>query len=99
MAFDIVSNDYHIELYGYLQQKVALSLGKSSCFVKECDTYITQQSEYMVALHEKPSSHNTTTYSSLITYIRNTIDHPDPNRAFSEDELRCSIELLIKLCR
>ena len=38
VAFDIVSNDYHIELYGYLQQKVALSLGKSSCSVKECDT-------------------------------------------------------------
>ena len=99
VAFDIVSNDYHIELYGYLQQKVALSLGKTSCSVKECDTYITQQSEYIVALHEKPSSHNTTTYSSLTTYIRNAIDHPDPNRAFTEGELRCSIELLIKLCR
>lgn len=98
VAFDIVSNDYHIELYGYLQQKVARSLGHLSCSVKECDTYITQQSEYIVTLHEKPSSHNTTTYSSLTTYIRNAIDHPDPNRAFTEDELRCSIELLIKLC-
>ena len=47
VAFDIVSNDYHIELYGYLQQKVARSLGKLSCSVKECDTYITQQSEYI----------------------------------------------------
>lgn len=99
VAFDIVSNDYHIELYGYLQQKVARSLGKFSCSVKECDTYITQQSEYIVTLHEKISSHNTTTYSSLSTYIRNAIDHPDPNRTFTEDELRCSIELLIKLCR
>lgn len=67
VAFDIVSNDYHIELYRYLQQKVARSLGKLSCSVKECDTYITQQSEYIVTLHEKPSSHNTTTYSSLTT--------------------------------
>lgn len=92
VAFDIVSNDYHIELYRHLQQKVARSLGKLSCSVKECDTYNTQPSEYIV-------SHNTTTYSSLTTYIRNAIDHPDPNRAFTEDELRCSIELLIKLCR
>ena len=98
-AFDIVSNDYHIELYGYLQQKVALSLGKNFCSVKECDTYITQQSQYDITLHEKISSHNTTTYSSLTTYIRNAIDHPDPSRTFTEDELRCSIKLLIELCR
>lgn len=52
VAFDILSNDYHIELYGYLQQKVALSLGKSSCSVKECDTFITQQSQYIATLHE-----------------------------------------------
>ena len=64
LAFGILSVDYHIELYGYLQQKVARSLGKFSCSVKECDTYITQQSEYIVTLHEKLSSHNTTTYSS-----------------------------------
>lgn len=99
VAFDIVSNDYHIELYGYLQQKVALLLRKTFCSVKECDTYITQQSQYDVTLHEKISSHNTTTYSSLTTYIRNAIDHPDPSRTFTEDELRCSIELLIELCR
>lgn len=99
VAFDIVSNDYHIELYGYLQQKVALSLGKTSCTVKECDTYITQQNQYVVTLHEKISTHNTTTYSTLTTYIRNAIDHPDPGRTFSKDELRRSIELLIQLCR
>lgn len=99
VAFDIVSNDYHIELYGYLQQKVAFSLGKPSCSVKECDTYIIQQAQYNVALHEKISNHNTTQYSSLTTYIRNAIDHPDPSRPFTEDELRCSIELLIELCR
>ncbi|OUQ07028.1 hypothetical protein B5E92_10035 [Erysipelatoclostridium sp. An15] len=99
VAFDIVSNDYHIELYGYLQQKVALSLGKTFCSVKDCDTYITQQSQYVATLHKKISSHNTTIYSTLTTYIRNAIDHPDPSRTFTEDELRCSIELLIELCR
>ena len=99
VAFGILSNDYHIELYGYLQQKVAVYLGKSTCSVKECDTYITQQNQFIEALHGKISSHNTTTYSSLSTYIRNAIDHPDPSRTFTEDELRCSIELLIELCR
>lgn len=99
VAFDILSNDYHIELYGYLQQKVAASLNKPSCSVKECDTYITQHSQFVATLHQKNSSHNTTTYSTLSTYIRNAIDHPDPSRTFTEAELRCSIELLIELCR
>lgn len=42
VAFGILSSDYHIELYGFLQRKVALSLGKAECTVKECDTYIKQ---------------------------------------------------------
>lgn len=99
VAFGIISNDYHIELYGFLQQKVAQQLGKATCSVKECDTYITQQTQYDTSLHEKISSHKTTTYSTWSTYIRNAIDHPDPSRTFSEEELRRSIELLIELCR
>lgn len=47
VAFGILSNDYHIELYDYLQQKVAVYLGKSTCSVKECDTYITQQNQFI----------------------------------------------------
>lgn len=99
VAFDILSNDYHIELYGYLQQKVALHLGQNTCSVKECDTFIINQPQYNIALHEKPSGHNRTTYQTLCTYIRNAIDHPDPTRTFTEMELRTSIELLIELCK
>lgn len=102
LAFDVVTNDYHIELYGCLQSKVAASLGKVECSVKECDTYITQQADYNAALHRKPSvhvmPHRSTNYETLPTYIRNAIDHPDPRRTFSQQELRTSIELLIKLC-
>ena len=35
VAFDLVSNDYHIELYGYLQNKIALARGTTECTVKE----------------------------------------------------------------
>ena len=103
VAFDIVSNDYHIELYGHLQNKIALSRGIPECSVKACDTYITNQPDYDATKHHKPSSHTTThgtiTYDTLSTYIRNAIDHPDPTRTFTQQELRNSIELLIKLCR
>ena len=102
VAFGIVSNDYHIELYGLLQNKIALSRGNIDCSVKDCDTYITQQAEYDPILHRKPSAHitprRTTSYESLPTYIRNAIDHPDPSRTFTPEELSKSIELLIKLC-
>jgi len=104
VAFDLVSNDYHIELYGYLQNKIALARGTTECTVKECDTYITQQTDYNVTVHGKASIHtnrsgHVTSYDTLPTYIRNAIDHPEPTRRFTAAELRTSIELLIKLCR
>lgn len=98
VAFDIVSNDYHIELYGHLQNKIALSRGISECSVKTCDDYILHSVDYDVSKHYKPSLHIKTRYDTLPTYIRNAIDHPDPARTFTQAELRTSIELLIKLC-
>jgi len=94
LAFDVVSNDYHIELYGWLQQK------ESKHTVKTCDDYIKSQALYNPSIHNKPSSNpHGTSYDTLTTYIRNAIDHPDPSRTFTEAELRTSIELLIELCR
>lgn len=101
VAFDLVSNDYHIELYGYLQNKIAHANGGVECSVKECDTYITKQADYDATIHQKASAHTNrkTSYDTLPTYIRNAIDHPGPTRRFTQEELRTSIELLIKLCR
>lgn len=93
IAFDIVSNDYHIELYGYLQQKYNLTT------IKSCDNYIITQPEYDASKHGKSSSYKMTTYSSLSTYIRNAIDHPDSGNTFTDEELRISIELLQDLVR
>ncbi|EQM14671.1 TPA: AAA family ATPase [Vibrio parahaemolyticus] len=93
LAFDIASNDYHIELYGWLQDK------ESKHTVKSCDDFIKSNPCYNPALHSKLSSFNTTTYETLPTYIRNAIHHPDSGNTFTEDELRVSIELLIGMCR
>jgi predicted ATP-dependent endonuclease of OLD family len=93
LAFDIISNDYHIELYGWLQVR------QGNLNVKCCDNYIKARLEYIAPLHEKASSHGAITYDTLSTYIRNAIHHPDPARTFNEKELRTSIELLIELCR
>jgi predicted ATP-binding protein involved in virulence len=93
LAFDIVSNDYHIELYGWLQDK------EGGLNVKACDNFIKARPEYTVPFHYKSSSHGVTTYDTLSTYIRNAIHHPDPARTYTEAELRTSIELLVQLCR
>lgn len=97
LAFGIVSTDYHIQLYGYLQNK------ENKTSVKACDEYIAIHPSYDPLKHDKPSSHtahgNTTNYKTLSTYIRNAIDHPDPSRTYTQEELKTSIELLIKICR
>jgi predicted ATP-binding protein involved in virulence len=93
LAFDIVSNDYHIELYGWLQQKELKNT------IKSCDDFIKIQSQYNPPIHNKTSSYGTTTYDTISTFIRNAIDHPDPSRTFTESELRTLTELLIELCR
>ena len=98
IAFDIYSNDYHTELYGYLQHKEGLET------VKESDDFILNSSAYDASKHSKPSRyHNprsgkTITYSTLPTFIRNAIDHPDNGNVYSDDELKVSTELLIQLC-
>lgn len=99
LAFDIISNDYHIELYGWIQEKEGLDT------VKQCDNYIERHPPYNSAIHGKtssfthPRSRTATNYNTLSTFIRNCIDHPSATSTFSENELRTSIELLIELCR
>lgn len=90
-AFDIPSIDYHIELYGTLQNKFSLRR------VKECDEFIKKSNFYDHKIHHKTWKFNETTYETLPSYIRNSIDHPDANRKFKDYELRESITLLQKL--
>lgn len=93
IAFKIASSDYHILLYGYLQEKTGCTSS-----IKNCDNYIIRQPEYDPNKHKKTYIYKNTTYESLPTYIRNAIDHPDNQHNFSENELIISIELLQKLC-
>lgn len=94
LAFGIISPDYHIELYGYLQNKT------NNFTVKSCDDYIVAQTAYYnPQIHEKISSFRTTTYQTLPTYIRNAIDHPSSTHGYTQEELETSIKLLIELCK
>ena len=98
LAFDVLSIDYHIALFGYLQSTKALGS------IKDADDYIKIQPEFNASMHTKVSTYthpngHVTRYDTLPVYIRNAIDHPDSGNVFTDDELRESIKLLIQLCR
>jgi len=92
LAFGIMSVDYHIALYGRLQ----LMTQKSR--IIDCDGFISNSSDYDSTIHEKIDNTQYGNYSTLPTYIRNAIDHPDSGRQYTSEELHKSIELLRKLC-
>lgn len=92
LAFDLVSSDFHIALYGYLQYREHLN-------VKGTDDYILAHHLYNPVIHRRPSPGlGNTTYETLPTLIRNSIDHPNPAITYSEEELRASTRLLIDIC-
>lgn len=92
-AFNLASVDYHIQLYGWLQEKNAFTT------VKACDEFIKAQTAFNSNVHQKCSGHGQTRYETLPTYVRNAIHHPSVSNTFSENDLRTSIELLVELCR
>ncbi len=93
LIFDVISTDYHNQLYGYIQ------IIKGYDRVKDCDDYIANSDHYDETQHGKPDSNNHgTEYRTLPTFIRNAIDHPEKGRRYNDNELRTSIDLLRKIC-
>ena len=93
LTFGIVSNDYHNQLYGYLQNKNKLYT------VKKTDTFIFDKLKQANKHLVKHSSYCAIEYKTLTTYIRNKIDHPDfTKETFTKEELEKSINFLIELC-
>lgn len=90
-AFHIVSNDYHNQLYAYLQELLEAKT------VKETDKKIFQSPSFDKERHYKESSYKTCNYCTLPTYIRNAIDHPNNGNKYEELDLQESIELLRRI--
>lgn len=97
-AFDIYSIDYHIALYAQIQQ----ISGETS--IKKVDEYIFNSAEYTANPLPKPDTFTfpnggSQTYQTLPTYIRNRIDHPDPAKEYTDDEMQKSIELMRQIIK
>lgn len=95
-VFGVSAIEYHIDLYGYLQNKLGLDT------IRKADNYIKKSPLYQKTSHYKryvkPGTLKNTIYQTLPTYIRNCIDHPD-RRTYTPKEMSTSINLLEQLCR
>jgi len=98
-AFDISSNEFHNELYGYLQELAANNYDSKYYSPAEFDKYlashnISKDIDYIHITKNGDYKYKTT----LPTYIRNQIHHPEnqKNTKFSKDQLEESVNLLIR---
>lgn len=96
-AFNIVSNDFHNELYGYIEEKI-----KSNNPQDRFDTWLyancgVQLSKSRVRI--KRDGTRVPEQVTLMSYIRHAIHHPENtlNPAPTTQELECSIQEMLTI--
>ncbi len=99
-AFDVLSVEFHNELYGFLQAK-AIDKDQNNCYEKKFDKWLVGEGfvadkNYIRLKKDGTTDENKTT---LPTYIRNLIHHPENNlnEKYTNEELKISTEKMIKL--
>jgi len=92
-AYDMPTIEFHNELYGYCQELTNTSTVKD--FEKYLDDKCKKSKTWIRENNGIPSPH------SIMSYIRNMIHHPENqlNPPFSPDELKDSIEKMLKLIK
>ena len=102
-AFDVLSVEFHNELYGFIQAKATLEDDKY-CKSKYFDEYLFDKSNEIIKIdqkykHLKPDRTILEYDTTLPTKIRNIIHHPENehNEKYTDEELKISIESLISL--
>lgn len=90
-AFGIISEDYLLALYCYIQES------RDFEHIKDVDLFLENHHLFLDSMFRVDKSHKTE-YRTLPTYIRNAICHPNSDRTYSEDELHKSIEFLRSVC-
>ncbi len=99
-TFGIYSTDFHNALYGHLQE-IAISENSCNCQEGSFDQWLVSkgciQDRNWIAI--KKGRIQPPRPSTLQTYIRNTIHHPENthNPSYNEEELKESTEKMIKI--
>lgn len=101
ISFNQISEEYHDELYGYLQT-IAINEDENNSKENNFDTWLFQKGLLRCKTWIKEyGGRQVPMQCTLQLYIRNAIHHPENhlNNRFSEQELSASISGLINVCR
>ena len=93
-VFDVPSSDYHNELYAaaHCKFKEDDQADRNRVHINEFDKYLNAEKGLpLSSIHTKSKADNG---STLPTYVRNCIHHPDNGYKFTKDDLLTSIKLL-----
>lgn len=101
LAFNLITEEFHNELYGFVQAKAILENEKYYC-PKEFDKYLIEKDKKIPTKkykHQKSDGTISEYAATILTYIRNFIHHPENehNTKYTDEELKTSIEKLIRL--
>lgn len=101
-AFDVLSVEFHNELYGFLQAK-AIDKDQDNYFEKNFDQWLVGEGFVADKNYIRLKKDGTTDDNkrTLPTYIRNLIHHPenDLNKKYTNEELKNSTEKMIELLK
>lgn len=99
-AFDVLSVEFHNELYGFLQAK-AIDEDRNNYYEDKFDQWLMDKGFTADKNYIKLKKDGTTKSDkrTLPTYIRNLIHHPENNRNenYTDEELKSSTEKMIEL--
>lgn len=99
-AFDVLSVEFHNELYGFLQAK-AIDEDQDNCREKNFDQWLVNKGFAADKSYIRLKRDGTTKTNSITlpTYIRNLMHHPENNlnERYTNEELKISTEKMIKL--
>lgn len=99
-AFDVLSVEFHNELYGFLQAK-AIDEDQDNYYEEKFDQWLVNKGFDANKAYNKQTKNGTieSNKRTLPTYIRNLIHHPENkcNEKYTEEELKNSIEKMVKL--
>jgi predicted ATP-dependent endonuclease of OLD family len=98
LAFGVITEEFHNELYGFIQAKAVEEDSKNEK-QENFDEYICSKDKDIKKNKKWRKGTQSEKDTTLPTYIRNFIHHPenDKNEKYTEEELKNSIEKLISL--
>ncbi len=93
--FDIISIDFHIQLYSFIQNNCEFNLDT----IKKVDEYLVNNGSPKKTYKYVGKKNRKVVYESLCTYIRNCIDHPDSKYDYTKKELEDSICFMLRIIK